>query len=139
MRHAAIADFLHSPSGPIHRAVASRVRKTDAIATATAPVGKAKKSGARLKNDRTSGVRDEGHRLVGFVSFNVGYALYVTKGTGIYGPRGQVIKPKTKQFLKFTLPDGTVIYAKSVKGQRPNPFLVDALKAGSGGWPVNEH
>lgn len=134
MHQAAIADFLHSPNQPIHQAVASRVRKTDAISAATAPVDE-----GRLKNARNSGVRDEGTRLVGFVEFTVNYAIYVTKGTGIYGPRGRKITPKTAKALVFRAPNGDLVYAKSVKGIRPNPFLVNALRAGSGGWPVTEH
>lgn len=135
MHHAAIVDFLHSPSQPIHQAVASRVRKVDAISAATAPVDK-----GRLKNSRTSGVRDEGFRLVGFVSFNVFYAIYNARGTGIYGPRGRKITAKKPGGqLVFRTKNGTLIRTKSVLGIPPNPWLVDALRAGAGGWPVNEH
>lgn len=134
MRQAAITDFLHSPAGPIHQAVASRTRKTDAISAATCP-----KDTGRMVNDRVSGVRDEGTRLVGFVQYLVYYAIYRIKGTGIYGPRGRPITPKSAKVLVFRGADGNLVYAKSVKGTRPSPFLVDALKAGAGGWPVDEH
>lgn len=134
MRQGEITNFLHSPAGPIHRAVASRVRKTDAIAAATAPVDT-----GRLKNSRTSGVRDEGSRLVGFVSFNVFYAIYNAKGTGIYAGRPRIRPKRRGGVLAFRLKDGTLVVATSVKGQRPNPWLVDALRAGAGGWPVNVH
>jgi hypothetical protein len=138
MHQGEIHTFLHDPSGPVHRAVASKVRKTEAIATATAPVRKAS-GGGRLKNNRESGVRDEGSRLVGFVTFKVHYALYVHEGTGIYGPRGAPIKPKTKKLLRFELPDGTIVYAKSVKGMPGRPFLVEALVIGAAPWPVTKH
>lgn len=134
MHQGAIEEFLHSPSGPVHRAVASKVRKTEAIAVATAPVNL-----GRLKGQRKSGVNDEGNRLVGFVSFTVNYALYVHEGTGIYGPKGAPIKPKTKRFLRFKLPDGTIVYAKSVKGMPGRPFLVEALVIGAAPWPVEKH
>ena len=134
MHRAAIADFLHSPSQPIHRAVASRVRKTDAIAAATAPVDE-----GRLRNARNSGVRDEGSRLVGFVAFTVEYAIYHAKGTGIYGPEGRPIKPKKGKVLAFRTKAGVMVYARSVKGIPPNPWLVNALKTGAAPWPVNEH
>jgi hypothetical protein len=129
MNRGNIFALLHSPSGAVHRAVSSVVRKTEAIAVATAPVDE-----GRLKNARNSGVRDEGTRLVGFVEFTVDYALFVMKGTGIYGPTGQRIKPKTAKLLAFRI-DGQLVFAKSVRGQRAQPFLVEALKAASP-WPV---
>lgn len=134
MHQAAIADFLHSPSQPIHRAVASRVRKTDALAAATAPVDE-----GRLRNARNSGVRDEGSRLVGHVEFTVDYAIYHAKGTGIYGPEHRPITPKKGKALVFRTKSGVLVFAKSVKGIPPNPWLVNALKAGAAPWPVIEH
>lgn len=64
------------------------------------------------------------------------YARYIHEGTGIYGPKGQPITPVTRQVLKFQVKgstgkrrgkDAQWVFAKSVKGIRPNPFLVDAL------------
>lgn len=67
------------------------------------------------------------------IGTNVKYAVFVHDGTGIYGPRGMRIKPKTKRYLKFIPKGGNrFVYAKSVKGMRPNPFLVDALPAALG-------
>lgn len=134
IRQSEMATFLHSPDGPIHRAVASRVRKTDAIAAATCPVDE-----GRMRNARNSGVRDEGNRLVGFVEFTADYAIYVIKGTGIYGPKGRPIRPRTARVLAFRLPDGTRVFAKQVRGSPPNPFLVNALRVGAAPWPVTEH
>lgn len=64
------------------------------------------------------------------IGTNVKYAIFVHDGTGIYGPRGARIKPKTARYLKFIPKGGNrFVYAKSVKGMRPNPFLLDALVA----------
>lgn len=131
MHHGAIFRLLHSPAGPVHRKVSSVLRKTEAIAVATAPVDT-----GRLKNDRTAGVVDEGARLRGRLEFLVNYAPFVTGGTGIYGPRGRRIRPKNGEFLVFRI-NGQLVFARSVAGQRPNPFLVNALKAASP-WPVRE-
>lgn len=80
-------------------------------------------------------VRSEG--LSVRVGTNVYYARWVHDGTGIYGPKHMVIKPKRAKVLvwrsklhgqkhgKFA---GFVV-AKSVKGMRPNPFLAAALPA----------
>lgn len=69
----------------------------------------------------------------GVVAYRVGtklpYAGYVHNGTGIYGPRGQMIKPAHAKALRWRGPGGDVIFAKQVKGMKPNPFLRDALHA----------
>lgn len=64
------------------------------------------------------------------VGTRVRYGIYVHSGTGIYGPRHRPITPTTKTYLKFT-PKGTtkVVFAKSVRGMKPNRFLTDALYA----------
>ena len=49
------------------------------------------------------------------------YAQYVHEGT--FGP----ILPRSGKFLKFKGRDGHNVYARSVSGQRPQPFLTDAL------------
>lgn len=49
------------------------------------------------------------------------YALFVALGTGIYGEHKTPIVPKRAQFLRFVI-GGKVIYTKSVKGQKPNPY-----------------
>ena len=55
----------------------------------------------------------------------VEYALAVATGTGIYGPKGQMIhiEARTKQCLHFVW-QGMEIFAKSVnvKGQKANPY-----------------
>lgn len=58
------------------------------------------------------------------VGSNVEYAGYVNDGTGPH-----VIRPRTKQFLKFKV-GGRTVYAKVVNhpGTRANPFLDRALR-----------
>ncbi len=62
---------------------------------------------------------------------DVHYARYVHDGTGLYGPKGQWIYPKRARFLRFQ-PKGSAgyVYARRVRGMRPNNFLADALSAG---------
>ena len=73
-----------------------------------------------------------GKVLAARIGFNVFYGVYVHDGTGIFGPKGQPITPKMSKFLRWKTKKGTVVYATSVKGMRPNPFLKDALKAAKG-------
>lgn len=72
------------------------------------------------------------------------YAERVAKGTGLYGPHGTRIFPKKGRFLVWmkdgsrnpTTPagwkqaraEGKVIYAKSTRGQKPNPFMSKGMK-----------
>lgn len=51
------------------------------------------------------------------------YAIHVHEGTGIYGIKKKPITPKNKKALKT--PYGL---KKSVKGQKAQPYLDDALK-----------
>lgn len=64
------------------------------------------------------------------VGTNVNYAMYVHEGTGIYGPKGARITPKNGKYLVF-VPKGqkNKVFARSVSGVRPRPFLAHALKA----------
>lgn len=70
----------------------------------------------------------------GYPGFRIGsplnYARFVHDGTGIYGPKGQPIRPKNSKWLVFIPSGGSgKVFAKEVKGMPPNPFLKDAVKA----------
>jgi hypothetical protein len=64
------------------------------------------------------------------VGTSVFYGIYVHRGTGIYGPFHTPILPRQATRLRFR-PKGSskYIFVTSVKGMRPNPFLVNALPA----------
>jgi hypothetical protein len=57
-------------------------------------------------------------------------ARWIHDGTGIYGPRRTPIRPTRAKRLVFK-PKGSkrIVFAKSVKGMKANPFLKDALPA----------
>jgi len=55
------------------------------------------------------------------------YPWYVHEGTGIYGPKNMPIKPKKMPFLQWRTCDGRWHRAKEIRGQRPQPFLDDAI------------
>lgn len=52
---------------------------------------------------------------------NYSIGVLMQGGTGVFGPTGQPIKPRGK-FLVFNL-NGSKIFARSVKGSPPRPFL----------------
>jgi hypothetical protein len=63
------------------------------------------------------------------VGTGVSYALYVHDGTGLFGPKHALIRPRSKKVLRWKGKSG-YIYAKYTRGMQPNPFLKNALKAG---------
>jgi hypothetical protein len=72
------------------------------------------------------------------------YAYWVHEGTGLYGKRKKRIFPKTKKVLAWTAAGiprpgskyewkmlrmrGLAFIARSVKGQKPNPFLKKGMR-----------
>jgi hypothetical protein len=85
-----------------------------------------------------------------YVVADAGYALYVEKGTGIYGPKKRPIVPRTKKALAFHAggpgarrlsgrmtvgadrkygSGSDLVVVKSVKGRRATPFMEPAAHA----------
>ena len=58
---------------------------------------------------------------------NKKYAIYIHEGTGIYGKYQRPIFPKRAKALRWK-DKGQVRFAKSIKGQKPNPFVDRAAK-----------
>lgn len=58
------------------------------------------------------------------------YSLFPEEGTGIYGPKGGRIYPKTAKVLVFR-PRGSsqLVFAKSVKGQKAQHYMEKSLIA----------
>ena len=78
------------------------------------------------------------------VGTDVYYAIWIHDGTGIYGPKHTPIKPKQAKVLAFRskvygAKKGKYagwVFARSVKGMKPNPFLKNALEAADGKNPA---
>ncbi len=68
----------------------------------------------------------------GDLHFSVGnsqlafYAIWVHNGTGLYGPLKKRIYPRTKKALAFMY-KGAKVVCQSTKGQRPQPYLKNAV------------
>lgn len=139
MNEAAIAELLTGQSGPVVRQVESWTTRTTTLAKTRCP---ADEGILRASIDGT--VRVEGLRVIGRVGSPLEYALYVHDGTGIFGPKGKPIVPVSAKVLVFEpgrsigplarggkhLPKGKrgLVFAASVKGTPPNPFLFTALQ-----------
>ena len=55
------------------------------------------------------------------------YAKWVHDGTGIFGPKGVPITPRKAPFMVFQI-DGKWFKKKTVLGQKPQPYLREALE-----------
>jgi HK97 gp10 family phage protein len=50
------------------------------------------------------------------------YGQYIEQGTGVYGPKGTRITPKTAKAMRWN-GIGGVVFAKSIKGMKARPFF----------------
>lgn len=131
---AAIDDILTSPTGPVAHALLLRGYRVQAQARKNlggGPSGPKRIDTGKLRASISVVLRKKNSRtLTVYIGTSVEYAVWVHDGTGLYGPLHRPITPRTKRYLRFK-PHGssTYVYARSVKGMRPNPFLADALGA----------
>ena len=58
---------------------------------------------------------------------DVSYAFFIEYGTGLYGPKGKKIVPIRAKALHFVTSDGVEVFARSVKGMRPRPYMRPAF------------
>ena len=80
-----------------------------------------------LVNTITKSFSGSGYHVEAEIKATATYALFVHEGTGLFGPKAQKITPVNARALKIMTPNG-VIYRKSSKGQKPQPFLKDAFE-----------
>lgn len=82
-----------------------------------------------LRSDIKPQLLTLGGRPICRVGFTLFYGIFVHDGTGVYGPKGVLIRPVVKRVLSWKTKTGKRVFALEVKGMRPNPFLKDALIA----------
>lgn len=90
----------------------------------------------QLRASIRSETRQHGPQVVGEVWSSLEYAAYVHQGTGIYGPTGRPIRPRRARVLSWDQPGVGRLFAREVRGQRPQPFLAEALAEVSP-WPID--
>lgn len=80
------------------------------------------------------GVTGRPEAIDGKIFTDSGYAAYVEIGTGIHGPKGQPIRPKTAKVLSWRDPKtGARMFARQVLGRPKTPFLKPAIDSQRGG------
>lgn len=128
---AAIRRLTSSPDGMVGREVRRVTEKVADRARAGAPVDT-----GELKGSISTAYRQMPGRIEGHAYSTVEHSLYVQRGTGIYGPTGQPIRPRRSPFLVFpSRTGGGLVFAREVRGQRAQPFMLEALRSASP-WPV---
>lgn len=115
--------LLRSDDGVVGKDVMRRGRRVEAAAKRRVHV----KTGRLQRSIKARRDRSEGEAAV-VVEATAKHARFVHDGTGVYGPTGLPIQPKTRSVLKFRV-GGVTVFAPSVRGQRGTHFLRDALPA----------
>lgn len=143
---AAVQSLVTGSNGPIMKRVDQVLSRTLNQCNSTAP-----SDTGRLRSSHRKRITVSGLRLTGSVYSTAPYAGYVNRGTGIYGPSGQPIRPKNGQFLVFhpgrmigPLPKGKkhpapdqrgLVFAREVKGRPANPYMIVSFEENCP-WPV---
>jgi hypothetical protein len=130
LNQAAISELLDSPRGPVARDLYRRAVRVQNTAKRNLQRYPRRVDTGTLR----SNIHIEMVMLGGHPAMRVGctlyYAIFVHNGTGIYGPRHRRITPLRARYLRFRPRTSQQwVYARSVAGMRPNPFLADALPA----------
>ena len=111
---------LGGPSGPLYAAVRNQSEALRQRAVRYTPVNKIVGLGGQLRNSLTVEMSLVNGVPVGRVGAanDVKYAIWVHNGRGPIRARGKA--------LRFEVPGGRIVYAKSVKGVKGRPFLTRA-------------
>jgi HK97 gp10 family phage protein len=104
--------------------IEDRTRLVEREARRLAP----KRTGELQRSINGTTVR-RGKKIVGRVEATAPHARFVHEGTGLYGPKKQLIFPKRARVLSWVDPASNQrVFARYVRGMRPRPFLKDALR-----------
>lgn len=135
-----VDELLRGASGPVVQHVEQIVQAVRAEA-----VRNVKRDTGALAASHDATVNVYGRVVVGRVGTPLHYARYLHEGTGIYGPKAAPIYPVQAKVLRFkpgrmigplpagragTSPEnrGEWVFARSVKGVPPHPWLVEAFE-----------
>jgi hypothetical protein len=129
---AGMDELLNSPVGPVARLVSGVTRDVLRTVENECP----KRSGDTSRSFRSDVTVRPNRRVVGRVYSDDPVVTYLEKGTGLYGPRGRRIVPRNARALRFEV-GGQVIFRRSVRGMRPQPFMRRSLEIASP-WPVRD-
>jgi hypothetical protein len=133
----ALRDLLADPNGQVAQIIFQKSNAVALVAKTIAPRGPT----GDLRRTIQATVAIERGVPVGTIGTNKEYAIYVHEGTGIHGPRNELIRPKVASVLRWpkTNPGkgrrrykggktAEYVFSKYSKGQKGVPFLTMALE-----------
>lgn len=121
---AVIQKMLRSPKGQVARGILKIGKKVERKAKRLVPVD----HGVLRNSINTELIIRRGP--VARIGTKTKYALYVHEGTGLYGPKHMLIRPKHGKVMVFTSRKTKgLVFAQSTKGMKGTPYLRDALIA----------
>jgi|SRR5882757_5911972 len=114
---------LKGPTGALAKELLRKGLRIQNAAKKRCPVDQ-----GRLRASITLKIVTEAGILKAEIGTDVDYALYVHNGTGLFGPTSSQIFPQRGKFMVFQ-PKGSSqsVFATHTSGQKPVPFLNDAL------------
>lgn len=131
LNQAQLNELLRGPTGPVVQHVTRLCRRVTNQAKRNCPVDE-----GTLRASITYAVLPSPQYVLGRVGTPIEYGLYQHEGTGVFGPKGRPITPIRRQYLRFEVKSGTaavgsrpLVFARSVRGVPPNPFLLRALES----------
>lgn len=139
--HAKLEFIMHSPLGAVAKDLLKRGHRVEARAkrnlSGIGGSGPRRVDTGLLRSSISVQLMVHPQGLAVRVGTNVLYSRYVHDGTGLYGPKRQLIRPKFAKVMVFRSKIAGakkgkykgLVFAKTTKGMKPNPFLKDALPA----------
>ncbi len=126
-----LRETLLAPEGAVRTDVQRRARNVRDQAKALCRQRTSHSSGRLPGSIRyTTAIPRGREEVVSQVGSDEEHAIWVEKGTGVYGPRGGRIYPKRARFMRFeSNVTGGLIFAESTRGQPGKHYLRDALPA----------
>lgn len=125
MDEAGIEFLLRDPAGPVQRDLDHRAVRVLAAQVAACPVDTGRLRASLEIDDRPTADGSPARQI----GSGVDYVLNVELGTGLYGPMRRKITPKKPgKELVWEDAEGKH-FARSVKGQRAQPFIRPSLRA----------
>lgn len=139
IRRVPVFELLYAPTGDVHNLVERTTNAVHIAVLREAPVMTGAMIATLNKDIRVA----PGRSVRGIVESDDEAALWVQQGTGLFGPQHRPIVPRRSRVLRW--PDrrrgSGFVYAKSVAGQEPNPFMWRGLRRGtslgSQRWTLN--
>ena len=89
---------------------------------------KGTKSSGSSQDGKAAPTNIELDKTEGAVFTQSSYGGYLEVGTGLFGPKKQLIKPTSAKALSWIPKAGGRVFAASTRGMKPQPYMLPALQ-----------